>query len=201
MLNTSQPFSSVPMNKSQVVQTELIRIQKLQLDHDEFYHREIARLPIGSRLQHMALHISKYFSRIVMESTRSDVQPKAWIDTFIISTSTCNILNVRLYDLWSSISPIYDDHQTLESWIQILEQETLKSGCELSILASANLEFSNAAEKIDHIESYDYRKFIAMSVKLLSVISAAKIVRNQNLRETVLIRLNETKIKNIFHGV
>ena len=43
---------------------ELFALQIAQLKHDEFYHREIARLTVHARLNHMALHLCKYVGQL-----------------------------------------------------------------------------------------------------------------------------------------
>ena len=46
------------------VSEELFQLQLEQFRHDEIYHREISRLTVHQRLNHTALHFSKYAGQI-----------------------------------------------------------------------------------------------------------------------------------------
>jgi hypothetical protein len=39
---------------------QLLALQISQLEHDEFFHKEITRLNVHQRLNHMVLHFAKY---------------------------------------------------------------------------------------------------------------------------------------------
>ena len=45
-------------------ETILFTLQLEQFEHDEKYHREIARLTTHHRLNHMALHFAKYTGQL-----------------------------------------------------------------------------------------------------------------------------------------
>ena len=49
---------------------ELFALQVAQLKHDEYYHREIARLTVHARLNHMALHLQPRFFWITLNFLR-----------------------------------------------------------------------------------------------------------------------------------
>src|SRR5437870_3927471 len=79
----------------------LSALQLEQFRHDETYHREITRLTVHQRLNHMALHFAKYVGLIASEAHQnSDEQRlnRAIIDGFIIGLSTANVLNLKLSD-------------------------------------------------------------------------------------------------------
>src|ERR1700692_2758213 len=79
-------------------QKMLFELEVEQHHHDETYHREIARLSLHHRLNHMALHFSKYVGKLAA-ARDSAAMTSTFVDTFIIAMSTANILNVKLWDL------------------------------------------------------------------------------------------------------
>lgn len=172
----------------------LLGIQRQQFMHDENFHREIARLSVANRLKHMALHISKYFSRIVLAGDDTEKSGQPWLDTFIISTSIANILNVRLSDIWKVESELRTSH--LRRWIA----EKCESNERLiDRLAFANDRLSSACEKIDHLESHDYRAEITAVAGTLSLLAANEIFsRHGDFSSPVAERLKQVKRKSIF---
>ena len=176
----------------------LMAVQKQQLEHDEHYHREIARLPMPHRLQHMALHISKYFARAVREDLEPELADRTWVDTFIISVSMCNILNRRLVDLWG-----IDDGalkaDDLRSWINTVFESGATRNERLLHFAKLCEDTSNASEKMDHIEEFPYRTVLSRSAGMLAGISAAEIQKSGDLFDAVTSRLDGVKAKNIFY--
>ncbi|WP_291207701.1 hypothetical protein [Hyphomonas sp.] len=185
---------------SQMTASELLfEIQKKQLDHDEFYHREIARLPMPHRLQHMALHLSKYFARLVANHHRSDATLRLWTDAFIISVSTCNTLNRKLEDLWGL--PEYSPMAAAElrQWIDIAFEASVPQTARISYLAKHVEQICNATEKMDHIEEFPYRSCIGTSAAMIAGAAAAEIQRSGDLFDIVATRLDGVKAKSIFH--
>src|SRR5690348_13763017 len=76
----------------------LFELQVEQHQHDETYHREIARLSLHQRLNHMALHFAKYTGKVAAAPT-IEVATPVFVDTLVIALSTANVLNVELWDL------------------------------------------------------------------------------------------------------
>ncbi|MEZ5947035.1 MAG: hypothetical protein R3C04_09350 [Hyphomonas sp.] len=186
--------------KSQMTASELLfAIQKQQLHHDENYHREIARLPMPHRLQHMALHISKYFARLVAGELDDQARLRLWTDAFIISVSTCNILNRKLEDIWGVNSSSMSASE-LAGWIdRAFSADDLPSG-RIRRFAECTEQMANACEKMDHIEEFSYRSAISASVGGIAGEAAAEIQKCGDLFEVVTSRLDGVKSKSIFHG-
>lgn len=176
----------------------LILIQRNQHNHDEIYHKEIARLPVSERLQHMALHISKYFSQFVEESQGRYSCDKEWKDSFIISTSICNILNTKISDLWG-LTDKDVMASDLRDYIKSYISNDMGESSELCMLSDINYELSNACEKIDHLEDYAYRPNISWAASRLAAYSAEKVMKKGDLYDEITSRLMETKRKNIMH--
>lgn len=186
---------------SQMTASELlILIQKKQLEHDEIYHREIARLAMPHRLQHMALHISKYFARLVASRHKDADQLRLWTDAFIISVSTCNTLNRKLEELWGLENKPQMSASQLSHWIDQSFEAEVPSHARVTYLAKHVEQFCNAAEKMDHIEEFPYRKAISASAAFIAGASAAEIQRSGDLYHVVTERLDGVKAKSIFHG-
>ena len=76
---------------------DLARLQWEQFEHDEKYHREIARLTVQDRLKHMALHFAKYSGGLAAGPDEAELR-RLVTDIFVIALSSANILNVRLAD-------------------------------------------------------------------------------------------------------
>ena len=79
----------------------LNELQWEQHQHDEQYHREIARLTVHERWKHMALHFAKYAGNLVGDVDNDERLQRAVIDTFVIALSTSNTLNIRASELVS----------------------------------------------------------------------------------------------------
>src|SRR5438128_2686877 len=77
---------------------ELFALQVAQLKHDEFYHREIARLTVHARLNHMALHFAKYVGHLAsaIEANDQRLIRRTITDAFVITLSSANTLNLSL---------------------------------------------------------------------------------------------------------
>ncbi len=77
---------------------ELFALQVAQLRHDEFYHREITRLTVHARLNHMALHFAKYVGQLAgaIEVNDRALIRRTITDAFVIALSSANTLNLSL---------------------------------------------------------------------------------------------------------
>jgi len=184
------------VSSHQTARQLLLEIQRQQFSHDESFHREIARLPVARRLTHMALHISKYFSRAVRNEVeaRPNPNPRNWIDTFIICTSIANILNVRLADYWEVDEDLPEAR--LRRW---LTTKLEGRGPLLGEFAELNDILCSACEKLDHLEDHAYRLKIAAGACRLAMMAADRVyVQHNELFNPVTARLLETKRKNMF---
>jgi hypothetical protein len=76
----------------------MLGLQREQFEHDERFHREIVRLNIHARLNHMALHFCKYTGQFatVRASGDPELRMKTITDSFIISLCSANALNFNL---------------------------------------------------------------------------------------------------------
>lgn len=158
-------------------------LQWEQFQHDEKYHREIARLTVQDRLKHMALHIAKYAGGLAEVGDDSDRAARLATDTFIIAMSTANILNVRLADRLDE----FDRPRGEVSFATVVV-----------ILAG---RMAAACEKMDHLEAYPFRERITEAVlQLLAECLAWLDGLGFDWLMLVDRRLQSAKEKSIFYG-
>jgi hypothetical protein len=166
----------------------LEQLQLEQFQHDEKYHREIARLGTQDRLKHMALHFAKYVGNLASAAGEEDGQIQRIVtDVFIIGTSTSNILNLRLAEA-----------------VPLLRTDSSSNGDLTTFAAALTINMGKmaaACEKLDHLEDFPFRSAIREAV--LAMVEAAiehAEARGWDLTALVRERLRGVKEKMIFHG-
>lgn len=187
------------------VHDELFMLQLEQLKHDQRYHRDICVLPLHQRINHMALHFSKYSGRVAEFYGENDTRPLhiTITDTFIICLVTANILNIRLADH----IPLANDDQvgSLRELGSALADEAnydyRDSAWLLKAVAIPAGRLAKACETLDHIEKYPYREEMVkhtVDISVAAIVAATK--REIDLRQSAKDRLAEAESKLIFHG-
>lgn len=160
----------------------LDRLQWQQFEHDEKYHREIARLTVQDRLKHMALHFAKYAGNLA-DTPESHTVKRVVVDIVAIAISSANILNLRLSD----------QHNALRE-----PRETSSFATAITIAAG---RMAAACEKMDHLEAFPFRERISEAVlELLSEALSYAEAQNWEVEEMVSARLQLVKEKSIFYG-
>jgi hypothetical protein len=161
----------------------LDRLQWEQFQHDEKYHREIARLSVQERLKHMALHFAKYAGKLIEAQGDEVALKRIVIDVFVIATSTANILNARLAD-WQGRPSIENGGNSFASIVSVLAGR-----------------MAAACEKMDHLEDYPFRRVITEAALQLAVEALAVCdAKGWSVEELVRTRLQPVKEKSIFYG-
>ena len=183
----------------------LFQLQLEQLQHDESYHREICRLTVHDRLNHMALHFAKYTGKIATLFEDEDAEQLARVvtDIFIISLSSANTLNLKLSDQINECLDIgHDDLITLgcilarRSDISSLDRRWL-----LLTMAKLTGQMAKACESIDHLEEYSFReKIIESVVGICKTVLIVASFTNLDLIVETRTRLAFVKERLIFHG-
>lgn len=183
---------------------QLLTMQYQQYEHDEFFHKEITRLNVHQRINHMALHFAKYAGKIcncILNTQDEQILKKTIIDSFIISTTCVNILNIRISDKLSFSNTsmpenLHDLGNGIASQLGIDTEDSLWLVKTYPIIVG---ELAKACESIDHLESYQYREIIADCViKICSLMLAAASHLNIDLATEVSNRLTGVKEKSIF---
>jgi hypothetical protein len=156
-------------------------LQWQQFQHDEKYHREIARLTVQDRLKHMALHFAKYAGQLYAGPSESEFRRLA-TDVLIIGISTANILNLRLADVLGSTN-------ASDGW-----------AFDRCLVVAAG-QMAEACEKMDHMEDFAYRPRIsAQTIKIINSVLALFVENNWDVGNSIETRLAPVKAKSIFHG-
>lgn len=161
----------------------LEELQWEQHQHDEQYHREIARLTVHERWKHMALHFAKYAGNLVGNLADEGALQRAVIDTFVIALSTSNTLNIRASELASrSAVEVSTAHEFFEA------------------LVTGAGKMAAACEKLDHIEAVAFREDVTLAVSsLLAATVSIAAAKRLPLDELVRERLSSVKKKWIHH--
>lgn len=179
----------------------LFELQVEQHLHDEAYHREISRLPLHQRLNHMALHFAKYVGKVGAAETIGESN-LVFADTLIIALSTANILNVKLWDLIGAGDQEYPG--LLAFGRAVAADERLPTAHVPDVvlaMAAASGRMAAACEKIDHLESVSYRAEIGASIGSLAKTALAVIaVSGTDPAHAVHSRLDGVKRRSILHG-
>jgi hypothetical protein len=183
---------------------ELFELQLEQFRHDETYHREIARLSVQHRLNHMVLHLSKYLG-LFANNTDVDEQRlnRAIIDSIIIGLSTANILNLRLADrlIGPNERPLGLSDLCMHFAAQMGGADSLDRDFLVKRTAIAVGRMAKGCESVDHLESFPFREAITDGlIDALRVLLATAAARGVDVSTSVRARLGGVKSKSIFHG-
>jgi len=182
---------------------ELFALQTEQLSHDERYHKDICLLPMHQRLNHMALHFSKYTGQLAecLGSNDRSVLEKTVIDIFVISLASANWLNLRLSD-WVTLpdpsTPVLLVRLT-NSAPQRVSPNWLDPTWLFRSVAMQAGRMAKACESLDHLEAYPYRETLSQSVAQLCAIAlTAAVFLDVDLPTRYRLRLREVEKRSIF---
>lgn len=125
------------MQSLEIDATTLLRWQQEQFAHDQRNHTDIIGLSRVDKLKHYGLHYAKYAGRIARAGEDSTVTLKTMVDAALVCLSAANALSQRL-----------DRVIETDSW-----PAKYRIG-PLADIADAGGRFSDACEKIDHLEDF-----------------------------------------------
>lgn len=201
MPDRSRPFNLVPKQASE----ELFQLQLEQFHHDEIYHREISRLTVHQRLNHMALHFSKYSGQIaeICRTADDEALQRVITDIFIIGMCSANSLNIRIADQFKECATA-SVHDLAKLGEALAKEEGVKKFDTLWLLQSMTIaagRMAKGCESIDHLEPFPFNEHIKESVvEILKTTLIATSLRGLDLASAVRARLDEVKKRFIFHG-
>ena len=184
---------------------ELFALQVAQFKHDEFYHREIARLTVHARLNHIALHFCKYVGQIAQHVYTDDTAPieRTITDTFIIALSAANTVGLSLASALS-VSAKAPSVAELGSILRRKAELTIDRPAEwlLRTCAVGSGRIARACEKIDHVEAFPFHEEIAEGIREMCETSlvAANLFRFDLVTMTKE-RLSAVEAKYLFHNI
>jgi hypothetical protein len=183
----------------------MLDLQREQFVHDERFHREIARLSLQARLNHMALHFCKYSGQIatVCETQDSNLRARTVTDSFIISLCAANTLNFDLSNaVADGLRSCSNDLHNLGLSLYGKIYPSLKQPDDhwlLGIYAIYAGKMARACEKADHLETFSYRAELQESIIRICQLSLiAASVNHIDLLTTTRERRKEMRLRNPF---
>jgi hypothetical protein len=138
--------------------------QILQLRHDKLFHQEIFVLDISRRMNHIALHLTKYLGSLYYSPMLASGYRKAFIDAFIMVVSASNLLGISLAHYLSSAA----------------SQEEIEGDFICNYIQSLS-SLAKACEASDHQEDYPIREVWNKNIKTLFLLL---------LRESALLNVD-----------
>lgn len=200
MTGSANMLVQLPQGGAKRADELLFQLQLEQFDHDEKYHREISRLSMHHRLNHMALHFAKYSGRLSDPQLDPETLKRTVTDSFIIAISCSNILNFKLWEKLGSIPA--DDLIGLGRRIAVeMDGPPMTHDGLFRWISAASGRMAAGCEKLDHIEDFPFREEICAAVRDLAkgnlVFAAAQ---DWNLLDLTRLRLANVKQKLILHG-
>jgi hypothetical protein len=180
----------------------MLDLQRDQFEHDERFHRDIARLDVHSRLNHMALHFCKYTGQLAAVCSTGDPQlrSRTITDSFIISLCSANTLGLNLAD---HIAPSLGSFPSLRDLGLYLSNKLcpstkLDDTWLFTAHAIAAAKMARACEKIDHLEAFPFREVSQEAVITLCQIALmAAAAHNIELISGVEARRNQIRSRSL----
>lgn len=183
---------------------QLFKLQTAQLDHDELFHKEITRLNVHQRINHMALHFAKYSGSIcdcLFNGPNETTLKKNIIDSFIISTTCANTLNIRISDkltteMLNGSASFFELGNNIAAQWEINTEDSLWLAKNYPVVVG---KLAKACESVDHLEPYPYRELITDNViRICFLMLIAASIYKIDLVSEVPLRLAGVKQKSIF---
>lgn len=176
-------------------------LQWAQHRHDESYHRDIAILPVASRIKHFALHFAKYVGALVDARRGGDevAFSRLLTDAFIISLAAANAVALRLED----VAKRYRESGSLIDLglaIAVSKERPAGYGDELvPELALRVGQLAKACESLDHVEDYPFRPAMQEAViAIFEIVTVEAAMRQIDLAKTSKDRLAGVERKHMF---
>jgi hypothetical protein len=168
-----------------VISTEKLNsYQRLQLKHDQIYHPEILSLRVAERMNHIALHLTKYLGALYSLPNSAAENRKAFIDSFIMIVSASNLLGILLSESLESDEVIDFDETFITGYIQILS------------------ELAKACEATDHQEDYPIRRTLNRNVRsLFTLLLREAASRNISILDEAIHRLVSVERKHPLYKI
>lgn len=152
--------------------TDIFELQRRQKAHDQEYHYDIYTLSYPKRMNHYALHFSKYVGRLSRKYPNSDQRKtqikKTIADCFIVALAAANTLDIDLSERLSNKTSVYHADgagssaykpSTAEPVIDEEIQDRL-----FADLADPAGRISNVMESLDHMEGMDTRGILETEI-------------------------------------
>jgi hypothetical protein len=165
-----------------ISERSLAELLERQDTHDAQFHREIARLSRGPRMQHLALHVAKYVGKIAGIGDENEQELVGTLtDCVIICLSACNTLGIPASEIVSLRSALSDPTQelTLDRARSSVEHLALR-------MAKSAGKLAKACEALDHLEPINYALELRNAVvETFFVVWDFAMRSNMDLRQSI----------------
>ena len=184
--------------------SSLLRMQIVQLRHDELYHKDVVIMPFGERVKHMALHMAKYTGALAEALDAGDDAriDRVLTDAFIITLATANTLN---QDLGREMGNGENGNSSLAALGFAAAHELGRADDRLWLLkmfARYGGALAKACESLDHLESFPFRDSMRESnLNLFKLVLAEASARQMDLEHRYEMRLQQVEARSIFNDV
>ncbi|MCH8490342.1 MAG: hypothetical protein LAT81_10500 [Oceanicaulis sp.] len=174
---------------------DLLELQREQVQHDEQFHKEIVRLSAAERIKHIVLHLAKYHCHLQLNWGDEAARNRVITDSLIMCLSGLSMLNRHVADTWAQLT---DEDIALLDRASSGKDDVAFNRAYAKFLVSG----AAAAEKLDHIESHDYRGAFVLCFSGVSNLCHTYLKNTVNLNPSLTVRerLLEVKKKSIFFG-
>jgi len=187
-----------------MIHKQILKMQWVQFNHDELYHREIARLNVADRMKHITLHLAKYSGQI-LEADR-DNDKKCYqdnlVDTFIISLSGANVVNLDLGRAITIPDACVTNLGTLGHYLLSSRRQKPFDNFDFKVLFPVLVgRLAKACESLDHVEAYAFRENMHTLIREIFeivVIESARLKIDMSARAQT--RLDSVRSKHMFDG-
>lgn len=187
-----------------MIRQRLLELQWRQLNHDELYHREIARLTVGDRMKHMALHLAKYLGHIAAAEAEGSATAATQhlVDIYIICLSAANTVNL---DLGRVMESAYKEASTVAELGQQLRagpRQRQHNSMEFTrALAIGVGQLAKACESLDHVEAFAFREGMQEAVCTVFELVVSEAARRGIDLETATTQRQQTvRSRHMFDG-
>jgi hypothetical protein len=176
-------------------------LQERQCRHDRQFHRDIFCSSYVNRMRHLVFHFAKYVGRLAELSPEADYHlQRTLADTFIISLSAADLLNVRIA---KSLVPdgYHGSIRDLSKHLADKQRLHIKDSSVVWFFRALAIDVGRMAkvcEAHDHLEAFDYQNILRQSV--LSIVRSCFITAGataNNLESLVRARWKEVENKQI----
>jgi hypothetical protein len=180
---------------------KLLHMQWRQLNHDELYHREIARLSVGDKMKHMTLHLSKYLGNLV-EAAEANDNPRIEreiVDAVIIVTAAANTVNLNFSRALGAIVgqagsfrelglSVSSEGRSGDPYRWLINQLAIKIG-----------RLAKATESLDHVEAYPFRERMQeYLIDLYKILISEAALRQLDIEARIEGRLDSIRSRHVF---
>lgn len=185
-----------------MIRQRLLELQWQQMNHDELYHREIARLTVGDRMKHMALHLAKYLGQMLEAEEADGCDDQQLVDAYIICLSAANTVNLDLGKFFSGLGAGVSSLAELgRHLIDKSEMHGANGGTFTRDFGIRVGRLAKACESLDHVEAFAFREKMHESISaIFELLVCESYRRGLELEGATLTRQDGVRKRHPFDG-